>query len=45
MGEIWQAQANALAPLEPQRLQPVLALDDGELLPGLRLELEQIWGA
>jgi len=42
---IWQAQAKALAPLDPQRLQPVLALDDGELLPGLRLELEQIWGA
>ncbi len=40
-----QPQANAPAPLEPQRLQLVLALDGGELLPGLRLELEQIWGA
>jgi Uma2 family endonuclease len=43
--EIWQAGADPSAPVEPQRLQPALALEGGEFLPGLRLELGEIWEA
>jgi Uma2 family endonuclease len=35
--EIWQPGA------EPQRLEGAQVLEGGELLPGLRLELEEIW--
>jgi Uma2 family endonuclease len=43
--EIWQGGADPSAPVEPLRLEPANALDGGELLPGLRLELEEIWKA
>jgi Uma2 family endonuclease len=36
--EVWQPGA------EPQRLETVEVLEGGDLLPGLRLELEEIWG-
>jgi Uma2 family endonuclease len=42
--EIWQVGADLSAPVEPQRLEPALVLEGGEMLPGLRLELEEIWG-
>jgi Uma2 family endonuclease len=35
--EIWRAGA------EPQRLEGAEVLEGGELLPGLRLELAEIW--
>ena len=37
--EIWRPGA------EPERLEPAAVLEGGDLLPGLRLELEEIWGA
>jgi len=43
--EIWQGGANPAAPATSHRLEPAIALEGGELLPGLRLELEEIWGA
>ncbi len=41
--EIWQAGADATAVVEPLRIEPALALEGGELLPGLRLELGELW--
>jgi Uma2 family endonuclease len=35
--EIWRPGA------EPQRLEPAEVLEGGDVLPGLRLELEEIW--
>lgn len=35
--EIWRPGA------EPERLEPAEVLEGGDLLPGLRLELEEIW--
>lgn len=43
--EIWEVGADPSAPVEPRRLEPALALEGGELLPGLRLELAEIWEA
>lgn len=37
--EIWRRGA------EPKRLEPAEVLEGGDLLPGLRLELEEIWAA
>lgn len=37
--EIWRPGA------EPERLEPAAVLEGGDLLPGLRLELEEIWEA
>ena len=41
--EIWQAEAGAAAPVAMQRIEPAAVLEGGELLPGLRLELAEIW--
>jgi len=41
--EIWQAGAGAAAPVAMQRIEPAAVLEAGELLPGLRLELAEIW--
>ena len=43
--EIWRAGAAANAPGEPLRIEPALELVDGELLPGLRLGLAEIWSS
>jgi Uma2 family endonuclease len=43
--EIWQASPAAGAPLEPQRLEDAMRLEGGDVLPGLVLELEEIWAA
>jgi Uma2 family endonuclease len=40
---IGRAGGAAKDPGSPQRIEPVLELEDGELLPGLRLELAEIW--
>jgi Uma2 family endonuclease len=36
--EIWQAAAAV-----PQRLEPATQLDAGNVLPGLRLDLAEVW--
>ena len=41
--EIWQAGADPAAPVVMQRIEAAEALEGGELLPGLRLELAEIW--
>ena len=41
--EIWQADADGSAPPQIQRIEPAEVLEGGELLPGLRLELAEIW--
>jgi Uma2 family endonuclease len=41
--EIWQASADPAAPVPPERLEPALVLEGGETLPGLRLELAELW--
>jgi Uma2 family endonuclease len=43
--EIWQAGGDRTAPVEPLRIEPALALEGGEVLPGLRLELAEIWAS
>ncbi|MFM7313556.1 MAG: Uma2 family endonuclease [Cyanobium sp.] len=48
--EIWQAGAEGEPaehgePLQPQRLEQATRLEGGELLPGLVLELQEIWEA
>jgi hypothetical protein len=43
--EIWRAGGGANAPGEPLRIEPALALEGGELMPGLRLELSEIWSS
>jgi Uma2 family endonuclease len=43
--EIWQAAPDAGAAPEPQRLENATLLDCGDVLPGLLLELEEIWAA
>jgi Uma2 family endonuclease len=40
---IWRAGGEATDPGSPLRIEPVLELEDGELLPGLRLEQAEIW--
>ena len=39
--EIWRADATS----SPERLKPADALDAGDLFPGLRLELAEVWAA
>ena len=39
--EIWRPDATS----SPERLQPADALDAGDLFPGLRLELAEVWAA
>ncbi len=41
--EIWQPGADPAAPVAMERIEAAEALEGGELLPGLRLELEEIW--
>jgi Uma2 family endonuclease len=43
--EIWQTGTDIAALVEPLRIEPALALEGGELLPGLRLDLEDLWEA
>jgi Uma2 family endonuclease len=43
--EIWQAGADAETPEVPRRLERARVLDGGDLLPGLVLDLEEIWQA
>jgi len=43
--EIWPARPEAGLPTEPQQLENPLRLEGGEVLPGLVLELEEIWAA
>ena len=41
--EIWQPGADPAAPVVMQRIEAADGLEGGELLPGLRLELAEIW--
>ena len=41
--EIWQPGVDPAAPAIPQRIEPAEVLEGGEWLPGLRLELAEIW--
>lgn len=41
--EIWPARPKAGEPTAPQRLENAMRLDGGAVLPGLVLELEEIW--
>ena len=42
--EVWPGRQSPEGPLpEPQRLEGVTELDGGMVLPGLRLDLEEIW--
>lgn len=41
--EIWQAGPNGQAPEPPQRLEQATRLEGGDLLPGLVLELQELW--
>ena len=41
--EIWQPGADPAAPVVMQRIEAAEALEGGKLLPGLRLELAEIW--
>jgi Uma2 family endonuclease len=43
--EIWQAGVDATAAVDPLRIEPALTLEGGEVLPGLRLELAEIWAS
>jgi len=41
--EIWPARPEAGEPTAPQRLENAMRLEGGAVLPGLALELEEIW--
>jgi len=41
--EIWQSGADPAAPVLMERIEPAEALEGGDWLPGLRLELAEIW--
>jgi Uma2 family endonuclease len=41
--EIWPARPEAGVATAPQRLENAMRLDGGDVLPGLALELEEIW--
>lgn len=43
--EIWRAGGGANVLGEPLRIEPALELGNEELLPGLRLELSEIWSS
>ena len=43
--DIWRAGVDATAQVEPLRIEPALALEDEEVLPGFRLELAEIWAS
>ena len=42
--EIWRTPADPGSAAPPERLEAASVLEGGELLPGLRLELAEIWG-
>jgi Uma2 family endonuclease len=41
--EIWRAPADSASAATPERVEPATALEDRELLPGLRLDLAELW--
>jgi Uma2 family endonuclease len=41
--EIWRAPADPGSAATPERLEPATLLEDRELLPGLRLDLAELW--
>jgi Uma2 family endonuclease len=41
--EIWQAGAEGSGPGQLQRIEAAEVLEGGDLLPGLRLELAELW--
>ena len=41
--EIWRPPADPASATTLERLEPATLIEDGELLPGLRLELEELW--
>ncbi len=41
--EIWRAPADSASAATPERLAPATLLEEGELLPGLRLDLAELW--
>jgi len=41
--EIWRAPADPTSVATPERLEPATLLEEGELLPGLRLTLAELW--
>ena len=41
--EIWRAPADPGSAASPERLEPATLLEDRELLPGLRLDLAELW--
>ena len=43
--EIWLARPEGGSASEPQRLENAISLEGGDVLPGLVLELEEIWAA
>jgi Uma2 family endonuclease len=43
--EIWQPGLDTAAPVKPLRIEPALALENDAVLPGLRLELAEIWAS
>jgi hypothetical protein len=43
--EIWRAGGEATVPGKSLRIEPALALEGGELLAGLRLELAENWSS
>ena len=43
--EIWQPGADPASPVAMERMEAAEVLEGGELLPGLRLELAEIWEA
>lgn len=41
--EIWRPPADPASAATPEQLEPETLLEDGELLPGLRLDLAELW--
>ena len=41
--EIWRAPADPASAATSERLAPANLLEDGERLPGLRLDLAELW--
>lgn len=41
--EIWRAPADLSSVATPERLEPATLLEKGERLPGLRLNLAELW--
>ncbi|MFM1899535.1 MAG: hypothetical protein RLZZ216_111, partial [Cyanobacteriota bacterium] len=41
--EIWRPPADPTSVATPERLEPATLLEEGALLPGLRLTLAELW--